>query len=134
MSEDLRNKIIEQELANSQLHDKKIKENKNNIRKMKQARHRAVFQRLRNDISNKQRRLNQQQGASIWLTTLPIKEEGYTINKNCFWNLLRLRYGWQLQRLLTTCEFGTRFTMDHALSPPQLNTRSFSQPSKDHMS
>ena len=37
MSEDLRNKIIEQERASSQQHDKKIKENKNNIRKSKQA-------------------------------------------------------------------------------------------------
>ena len=39
MLEDLRNKIIEQERASSQLHNKKIKENKNNIRKSKQARH-----------------------------------------------------------------------------------------------
>ena len=70
-------------------------------------------------MSDEQRRLNEinrQQGASTWLTTLPIKEEGYTINKNCFWDLLRLRYGWQLQRLPTTCECGTRFTLDHALS------------------
>ena len=70
-------------------------------------------------MSDEQRRLNetkQQQGASTWLTTLPIKEEGYTINKNCFWDLQQLRHGWQLQRLPTTCECGARFTMDHALS------------------
>ena len=50
------------------------------------------------------------------LTTLPVKEEGYTINKNCFWDILELRYGWQLQQLPTTCKCGARFTMDHALS------------------
>ena len=67
-------------------------------------------------MSDEQRRLNEinrQQGAYTWLTTLPIKEEGYTINKNCFWDQLRLRYGRQLQRLPTTCECGTYFTMDH---------------------
>ena len=36
MSEDLRNKTIEQERAGSQQHDEKIKENKNNIRNSKQ--------------------------------------------------------------------------------------------------
>ena len=102
-----------------QQHDKKIKENKKNIRRSKHAHHHLILQRLRNDMSDEQRRLNEvnrQQGASTWLTTLPIKEEGYTINMNCFWDLLRLRYGWQLQRLQTTCECGTRFTLDHALS------------------
>ena len=47
---------------------------------------------------------------------LPIKEKGYTSNKKCFWDLLQLRCGWQLQKLPTTCECGARFTMDHALS------------------
>ena len=93
MSEDLRNKITEQERASSQQDNKKIKENKNNIQK-KQA----------------------SQGAFTWLRTLPIKEQGYTINKNGFWGLLRLRYGWQLQRLPTTCEYGACFTLDHTPS------------------
>ena len=87
ISEDLPNKITEQERADSQQHDEKIKENKNNMRNTKPARHRSVLQRLRNDVSNEHRRLNeinQQQGAPTWFTTLPIKEEGYTINKNCF--------------------------------------------------
>ena len=97
MPENLRNKIIEDERASSQQHYKKIKENKNNIRRSKQARHYSVLRRLRNDMSNEQRRLNEinrQQGASNWLTGLPIIKEGYTINKNCFWDLLRLWYGW----------------------------------------
>ena len=38
MSEDLRNKVTEQERAGSQQHDKKMKENKNNIENSKQAR------------------------------------------------------------------------------------------------
>ena len=119
MSEDLRNKTIEQERTDSQQQEEKTKENNNKIRNSKQGRYHSILQRLCNDMSDEQRRLNeinQQQGASYWLTTLPIKEEGYTINKNYFWDLLRLRYGWQLQRLPTNCECGACFTMDHALS------------------
>ena len=67
MSEDLRNKTTEQKQESSQLHDKKIKDNKNNIRKSKQPRHHSILQRLRNYTSDEQRLLNeinQQQGAS----------------------------------------------------------------------
>ena len=79
MSENLRNKIIEQERVSSQQHNKKIKENKNNIRRSKQARYHSILQGLRNDMPDEKRLLNEinrQQGASTWLTTLPIKEEG----------------------------------------------------------
>ena len=98
MSENLRNKTIEEERASSQQHDKKIKkikESKNNIRKSKQPCYHSILQRLRNNMSNKQRRLNEknrQQAACTWLTTFPINEEGCNINTNCFWELLRLRY------------------------------------------
>ena len=43
MSEDLRSKIIEQEGANSQQHDKKIKENENNIQKCKESHHHTIL-------------------------------------------------------------------------------------------
>ena len=92
MSEDLRNKITEQEWASSQQHNK---ENKNHIQKSKQSRHHTILQRLWNDMPDEQGwliEINQQQGASTWLTTLPIKEADYTINKNCFWDLLRRRW------------------------------------------
>ena len=59
MSEDLRNKITEHERASSQQDGKWIKENKNNIQKSKQFRHQMILQRLRNDMSDEQRRLNE---------------------------------------------------------------------------
>lgn len=36
--------------------------------------------------------------------------------KACFRDLVRLRYGWMLTKLPATCECGTNFTVDHALS------------------
>jgi len=55
-------------------------------------------------------------GASIWLTTLPLVDEGYAIPKNIFWDLIRLRYGWTLKRLPTKCECGENFSIEHALT------------------
>ena len=68
-------------------------------------------------MSDKQRlnEINQQQSVSTWFITLSVKEEGCTINKNCFWDQLQLRYGWHLQQFPITCEYGARFTMEHAL-------------------
>ena len=43
MSEDLRGKIIEQEGANSQQHDKKIEENENNIQKCEESHHHTIL-------------------------------------------------------------------------------------------
>ena len=87
ISEDLRNKVIKQELAGSQQRDEKLKENKNNIRNSKQAHHQSVLQRLRNDMPD------EHHGSRSFM---------------------------QERRLYK--------------SPPQPNTRSYSQPSKDHMS
>ena len=52
--EDRQNKIIVQERASSHLHDKKIKENKNNIRKGKQAHRHSILKGLRNNIPDEQ--------------------------------------------------------------------------------
>ena len=45
----------------------------------------------------KQNDVNLKTGASSWLTTLPIKEKGYTLNKQGFWDLLSIRYDWRLK-------------------------------------
>ena len=49
------------------------------------------------------------------LTSLPLKEEGYIVNKQCFFDLIRIRYGWQLDRLRSKYECGSTFSIDHAL-------------------
>ena len=37
---------------------------------------------------------NGEQGASSWLTTVPLAEEGYNLTEQLFWDLSRMRYGW----------------------------------------
>ena len=57
----------------------------------------------------KQNDLNLETGASFRLTTLPIKEEGYNLNKQSFWDLLSIRYGWRLKRIPSHCACGNTF-------------------------
>ena len=49
-------------------------------------------------------------------TALPLLDEGYDLNKQCFQDLLRIRYGWFLKRFPVTCECGSIFNIDHALT------------------
>ena len=45
--------------------------------------------------------IQQEKGASIWLSMLPLKDEGYCLNKQEIWNLVKLRYGWPFSWLPT---------------------------------
>ena len=55
-------------------------------------------------------------GVSNWLTTIPLKEWGYDLNKQKFWDAIRIRYNWNLERLPTDCICGEKFNLSHALS------------------
>ncbi len=57
----------------------------------------------------------QMKGGSSWLTSLPLKEEGYDLNKREFFDAIALRYRWMLKRLPTECVCGQKFSMDHAM-------------------
>ena len=49
------------------------------------------------------------QGASTRLSTLPIEEEEYMLNKKEFWDVVNIRYGWPLSRTPRTCTCGNNF-------------------------
>ena len=81
--------------------------------------HNEELQKLRSTFSDEQKRLNKlnkEQGASSWLTTIPLSEEGYDLTKQLFWDLIRIRYGWTLTRLPSNCERCNKFDVQHALS------------------
>lgn len=64
----------------------------------------------------RQNEANRENGVSNWLTTLPLKEWGYDLNKQQFWDAIRIRYNWNLERLPSQCICGARFDLCHALS------------------
>ena len=59
--------------------------------------------------------LARKKGSSSWLTTLPLKEHGFLLNKSEFRDAIRLRYGWSLSNLPQLCNCGTAFSVDHAM-------------------
>ena len=59
----------------------------------------------------KQNDLNLETGASSWLTTLPIKEEGHILSNQSFWDLLSIRYGWRWKRIPSYCICGNTFNL-----------------------
>ena len=88
------------------------------IKQQRESKTKTKIKQLKNELNANQlhlMKLNQEQNASSWLTSLTFKEEGYIVNKQCFFDLIRTRYGWQLDRLPSKCECGSTFSIDHPL-------------------
>ena len=57
----------------------------------------------------------QEPGASNWLTALPLREAGFSLNKQEFRDALAIRYNIPIKGLPQTCTCGMDFTCDHAM-------------------
>ena len=101
---------IEQQVeANKEVHSSKRKHSQSSA------------SNLRSQLVNSTQRsmdLAQEKGASNWLTTLPIDENGFTLHKSAFCDAIALRYGWLPSNIPSTCTCGKSFTVEHALSCP----------------
>ena len=53
---------------------------------------------------------------SSWLTTLPIKNYGFCMEKQLFWDSLYIRYNVLLKRIASFCACGATFKLEHAPS------------------
>ena len=60
--------------------------------------------------------LAKEKGASIWLSSLPVQEHGFSLHKAAFHDALSLRYGWKPTNMPSKCICGNSFTVDHAFS------------------
>ena len=95
------------------------KEAERALRKERDERNESFLKDLREKMAVEEVRGNdlaQMKGASAWLTALPLKKEGFVLNKREFYDALALRYRWPLKRLPQKCVCGKPFDMDHALS------------------
>ena len=120
ISEHLCNRITDQFRRHEP--DLKVDTKKKQINSMNNDRQKKIFEIIRNKVSSeegKQNDLNFETGESSWLTSLPIKEEGYILNKQSFWNLLSIRYGWRLKRMPSQCACGNTFNLQHAFQCPK---------------
>ena len=72
------------------------------IKQQRERKTNTKIEELKNKLNANQlhlMKLNQEQNASSWLTSPPLIEEGYIVNKQCFFDLIRMFYDWQLYRL-----------------------------------
>ena len=83
-----------------------------------------VFEKLSVD-RRRLMELAQEKGASSWLSTLPLSDHGFSLNKSTFRDALCLRFGWTLPELPSVCVCGKGFSVEHALNCPMggLQTR-----------
>ena len=56
-----------------------------------------------------------EKGSSVWLTALPLKEQGFNLNKKEFRDAVKLRYDWPIDDIPSICVCGDTFTVDHAM-------------------
>ena len=99
--------------------EKEIKDCRTSIQKKRITKQQNTLNLLRETMTYMEIRLNdisQEQGASSWLTVLPIKQLGFSLSKSEFWDALRLRYGLPLKRLPSHCGCSKPFNVQHALS------------------
>ena len=59
--------------------------------------------------------LNREKGAGSWLTVLPLKNHGYSLNKQEFRDAICLRYGWRIPNTPQYCGCGLKNSVDHTL-------------------
>ena len=114
MTANLKSSILKQDM-----NENEQSKTKQQIKSDRLKLHQEKLTKLRsemNDHEKRQNEANQENGSYNWLTTLPIKENGYDLNKEQFWDALRIRYNWELPRLPSECSCGNKFNLAHALS------------------
>ena len=74
---------------------------------------------LRSKMTQAQLKVNDiatSDGASIWLSSLPLKHERFPLTKRELFDAVLLRYGWELKRLPHECVCKANRNIDHALT------------------
>ena len=59
--------------------------------------------------------LNSEKGASVWLTSLPLSDQGFNLNAQEFRDAICLRYGWKVNNIAPYCECGSENNINHSL-------------------
>ena len=82
-------------------------------------RNKICLEAIKSELSPEKQKLcelSTEEGASSWLTALPIAKLGFMLSKQEFCDALFIRYGFQMKRLPSTCVCGKIFSVEHALT------------------
>ena len=121
MTANLVHKIVNQKhTETSQLNDYPQHQTISEIRAAKVRREEEKLAYVRSTLDAKKLKILEaisEKGSSNWLTTMPIREHGFHLNKQEFWDSIRTRYGIALTRLPSKCvACGVPFNVEHAFS------------------
>ncbi|XP_066911589.1 uncharacterized protein [Clytia hemisphaerica] len=116
LSETLKNNIIDQRRDLNQSNEQNMKYK---LSKEREVRNKQKVEDLRSQMNTDELKANelaQANGASNWLTALPLKSENSDLSKREFFDAISVRYRWPLKHLPTHCACGKPYSVDHALS------------------
>ena len=88
------------------------------MKKQKLDQQKNIMEKLKKNLGPDKQRLVElscEQGASTWISAVPIAAQGFDLHKSAFRDALCLRYGWQFDGLPSSCVCGNKFTTNHAL-------------------
>ena len=111
--------ICEQEMDLSKLNKESAIKAKQELRVAKENFLQNEFNQISAQLNEKEKRLLLaacEKGASSWLSALPLKRLGYSLNKQEFRDALCLPYGWTIPNTPTHCGCGDRNSLDHILT------------------
>ena len=118
ISEPLKDMIVEQSESFSKPQLQSIK---TDLRRQKQQEKESAVQGIRESLSPPKQRMMDLlggKGSSSWLSVLPLKDQGFNLNKGKFPDALNLRYGWQMKNIPHHCKCGKAYSTDHAITCP----------------
>ena len=98
------------------IEQKKIK---TTIKTERENTHKNVLNTLQNRLNENQLRLNSinhEKGVSSWLTSYRISDHGFDLRKHQFWDSPRLRYGWVLPNMSSTCCYCAKMDVQYGVS------------------
>ena len=110
--------ILEQNMSTADLQLSEVKDRKRQLKNEKEECLKEKYRTVLEEVDQRTRRnveLATKKGASSWLTALPLKAVGYTLNKQEFHDSVCLRYGWPIHKTPKYCACGRDNTLYHTL-------------------
>ena len=122
VTSELTSLIVRQETDLSNMDNDKVKKKKNEMKLEKEKWYTDEGKEITKNMDEEGKKLVEcakERGASSWLSALPLKKLGYTLNKQEFRDAIHLRYGWKIPETPNHCGCGDLNSFDHILTCPK---------------
>ena len=97
-----------------------VKRAKDEVKKLKEIKNDELLAEITAEFGSSEKakilEAIQEKGASSWLNALPIRSQGYALDKQSFRDAISTRYGIPLHKLPSHCVCGNLFSVEHALT------------------